>query len=199
MIKVIDMLTEINRVIRAGFPNAKRVYLERIKALETPCLSIEIVNISHDLFNQYISVKTVTLDIIYISSSNSVYEALEAKEKLEALFCHNLKIGDRYPRVTEIETTLVDQDLHFNITYEFYDVAEHYYVGANNNIIKYDINKTSNNNIYLENEVADEDKVQENLKTEDKKSEDQKQDIFDEVLENNTVYVKNICLTYELK
>ena len=71
----------------------------------------------------------------------------------------------------------------------------------NNNIIKYDINKTSDNNIYLENEVADEDKVQENLKTEDKITEDQKQDIFDEidVLENNTVYVKNICLTYELK
>ena len=175
------------------------MYLERIKALETPCLSIEIVNISHDLFNQYISVKTVALDIIYISSSNLVYEALEAKEKLEALFCHNLKIGDRYPRVTEIETTLVDQDLHFNITYEFYDVAEHYYVGANNNIIKYDINKTSNNNIYLENEVADEDKVQENLKAEDKQTEETKQDIFEEVLENNTVYAENICLTYELK
>ena len=42
MIKVIDMLTEINRVVRAGFPNAKRVYLERIKALETPSLSIEM-------------------------------------------------------------------------------------------------------------------------------------------------------------
>lgn len=193
------MLTEINRVVRAGFPNAKRVYLERIKALETPSLSIEIVNISHDLFNQYISVKTVALDIIYISSSNSVYEALEAKEKLEALFCHNLKIGDRYPRVIEIETTLVDQDLHFNITYEFYDATENYYAGAKNNIIKYDINKTSNNNIYLENEVADEDKVQENLKAEDKQTEETKQDIFEDVLENNTVYAENICLTYELK
>ena len=92
----------------------------------------------------------------------------------------------------------MDQDLHFNITYEFYDVAEHYYVGANNNIIKYDINKTSNNNIYLENEVADEEKVQEKLKTEDKQTEETKQDIFDEILENNTVYAENLCLTYKL-
>lgn len=129
MISVQDIYEEIARVLRAIFPNLKRVYQERIQSLDTPAMSIELISYKTPQFSQNIINKKVDLDIIYFSKSNGQREALEVLDMLTSAFSMGLKVKDRFLHVIDTpEYKLVDQDLHFLITFDYQDPLEMVYV-----------------------------------------------------------------------
>ena len=139
MISVQDIYNEIARVLRAIFPNLKRVYQERIQNLDTPAMSIELISYKTPQFSQNIINKKVDLDIIYFSKSNGHREALEVLDMLTSAFSMGLKVSKRDEEGKAINTRflhslgspeykLVDQDLHFLITFDYQDPLEMVYV-----------------------------------------------------------------------
>lgn len=139
MISVQDIYEEIARVLRAIFPNLKRVYQERIEHLETPAMTIELISYRTPQFSQNIINKKVDLDIIYFSKSNGHREALEVLDMLTSVFSMGLKVSKRDEEGKAINTRflhslgspeykLVDQDLHFLITFDYQDPLEMVYV-----------------------------------------------------------------------
>lgn len=129
MISVQDIYEEIARVLRAIFPNLKRVYQERIQNLDTPAMSIELISYKTPQFSQNIINKKVDLDIIYFSKSNGQREALEVLDMLTSAFSMGLKVKDRFLHVMDTpEYKLVDQDLHFLLTFDYQDTLEVVYV-----------------------------------------------------------------------
>lgn len=131
MISVQDIYEEIARVLRAIFPNLKRVYQERIQNLDTPAMTIELISYKTPQFSQNIINKKVDLDIIYFSKSNGQREALEVLDMLTSAFSMGLKVKDRFLHVIDTpEYKLVDQDLHFLLTFDYQDPLEIIYVSA---------------------------------------------------------------------
>ena len=139
MISVQDIYEEIARVLRAIFPNLKRVYQERIKTIDTPAMSVELISYKTPQFSEKIINKKVDLDIIYFSSSNGHKEALEVLDLLTSAFSMGLKVSkkdkegrivnSRFVHVLDTpEHKLIDQDLHFLISFEYQDPLEVIYV-----------------------------------------------------------------------
>nr|DAU82951.1 MAG TPA: tail completion protein [Caudoviricetes sp.] len=129
MVSVQDIYEEIARVLRAIFPNLKRVYQERIQNLDTPAMSIELISYRTPQFSQNIINKKVDLDIIYFSKSNGQREALEVLDMLTSAFSMGLTVKDRFLHVMDTpEYKLVDQDLHFLLTFDYQDTLEVVYV-----------------------------------------------------------------------
>lgn len=131
MISVKDVFIAINETLRALFPGAK-VYKERIKKLDTPSLSVELVSISTPQHSKHIINKKIDLDIIYFAKNNEVGEALEVCDKLMSAFSMGMYVRDytkdkqiwdkRYIHCLQApEYKLVDQDLHFLVKFEFAD------------------------------------------------------------------------------
>lgn len=131
MISVKDVFVAINDTLRALFPGAK-VYKERIKKLDTPSLSVELVSISTPQHSKHIINKKIDLDIIYFAKKNEVGEALEVCDKLMSAFSMGMYVRDytkdkqiydkRYIHCLQApEYKLVDQDLHFLVKFEFAD------------------------------------------------------------------------------
>lgn len=139
MISVQDIYNEVARVLRALFPNLKRVYQERIKTIDTPAMSVELISYKTPQFSGKIINKKVDLDIIYFSSSNGHKEALEVLDLLTSAFSMGLKVSkrddegrivnSRFVHVLDTpEHKLIDQDLHFLISFEYQDPLEVIYV-----------------------------------------------------------------------
>ena len=129
MISVQDIYNEIARVLRAIFPNLKRVYQERIQNLDTPAMSIELISYRTPQFSQNIINKKLDLDIIYFSKSNGQREALEVLDMLTSAFSMGLKVKNRFLHAIDTpEYKLVDQDLHFLLTFDYQDSLEMIYV-----------------------------------------------------------------------
>ena len=129
MVSVQDIYEEIARVLRAIFPNLKRVYQERIQNLDTPAMTIELISYKTPQFSQNIINKKVDLDIIYFSKSNGQREALEVLDMLTSAFSMGLTVKDRFLHVMDTpEYKLVDQDLHFLLTFDYQDTLEVVYV-----------------------------------------------------------------------
>lgn len=131
MVSVKDVFVAINETLRALFPGAK-VYKERIKKLDTPSLSVELVSISTPQHSKHIINKKIDLDIIYFAKNNEVGEALEVCDKLMNAFSMGMYVRDytkdkqiwdkRYIHCLQApEYKLVDQDLHFLVKFEFAD------------------------------------------------------------------------------
>ena len=139
MINLQDIYEEIARVLRAIFPNIKRVYQERIEHLETPAMSVELISYKTPQFSQDIINKKVDLDIIYFSKGNGHREALEVLDMLTSVFSMGLKVSKRDEEGKAISTRflhtlaspeykLVDQDLHFLLTFDYQDSLDVVYV-----------------------------------------------------------------------
>lgn len=82
MVKVMDIMEEIERTLRVMFPRMERVHLERIRTIKEPALSIEIITYHAPVLDPYVMRKMVDVEIIYFSKHNSVAEALAMQDEL---------------------------------------------------------------------------------------------------------------------
>ena len=131
MISVRDVFSSVNDTLRSLFPEA-RIYKERIRKLNTPSLSVELVSFTSPQHSKHIINKKIDLDIIYFSNSNEVGEALSVCDRLMSAFSMGIYVR-KYGKDGEIldkrfihslqspEYKLVDQDLHFMVKFEFAD------------------------------------------------------------------------------
>lgn len=131
MISISDVFSSVNDTLRELFPKA-RVHKERIRNLNTPSLSVEIISFTTPQHSKHIINKKIDLDIIYFSNSNEVGEALEVCDRLMSAFSMGIYVR-KYGKDREIldkrfihclqapEYKLVDQDLHFLVKFEFAD------------------------------------------------------------------------------
>lgn len=150
-IKVQDIYFELGRVLKAIFPYGElSVYEERIANLAVPAMTIELVEYSTPQHSQNIINKRLDLDIIYYSESDTVFEALKMVDPLMGAFSMGLKVYSRdgdgnilrddkgkivYSRFLHClkapDYTLVDQDLHFMVTFDWADSFSPTYVTLN--------------------------------------------------------------------
>lgn len=131
MISISDVFSSVNDTLRELFPKA-RVHKERIRRLNTPSLSVELVSFTTPQHSKHIINKKIDLDIIYFSNSNEVGEALEVCDRLMSAFSMGIYVR-KYGQDRTIldkrfihclqapEYKLVDQDLHFMVKFEFAD------------------------------------------------------------------------------
>lgn len=131
MISISDVFSSVNDTLRELFPKA-RVHKERIRRLNTPSLSVELVSFTTPQHSKHIINKKIDLDIIYFSNSNDVGEALEVCDRLMSAFSMGIYVR-KYGKDRTIldkrfihclqapEYKLVDQDLHFMVKFEFAD------------------------------------------------------------------------------
>lgn len=143
-----DIYFELGRVLEAIYPGSNlKVHEERIADLVTPAVSIELVQFSTPQHSKNIINKRVDLDLIYYSETDTVREALSMVSPLMGAFSMGLKVYERdmdgnilrddkgkmvYSRFIHClrppEYTLVDQDLHFMVTFEWAEAFKPYYV-----------------------------------------------------------------------
>lgn len=122
MIELMDVLDALEQSFRVLFPNVKRVHLERIRANEEPSISVELITYSTPIVSENIIEKQIDLDIIYFSENNKVREGIAFAERLKDLLGLGLKVKDRFIKIAEPpEIKLIEQDLHFLVTFEFAD------------------------------------------------------------------------------
>lgn len=131
MISISDVFSSVNDTLRELFPKA-RVHKERIRRLNTPSLSVELISFTTPQHSKHIINKKIDLDIIYFSNSNEVGEALEVCDRLMSAFSMGIYVR-KYGKDRTIldkrfihclqapEYKLVDQDLHFMVKFEFAD------------------------------------------------------------------------------
>lgn len=154
MVKVMDIMEEIERTLRVMFPRMERVHLERIRAIKEPSLSIEIITYRAPVLDQYVTRKMVDVEIIYFSKNNSVAEALAMQDELTRAFSLGLKVKDRFLHMGEpAEGKLIDQDLHYLMQFDFYDDLNPLIVTRYEHTARPDVGATSIENIIGEKEV----------------------------------------------
>ena len=154
MVKVMDIMEEIERTLRAMFPRMERVHLERIRAIKEPSLSIEIITYRAPVLDQYVTRKMVDVEIIYFSKDNSVAEALAMQDELTRAFSLGLKVKDRFLHMGEpAEGKMIDQDLHYLMQFDFYDELKPLIATRYEHVARPDVGATSIENIIGEKEV----------------------------------------------
>lgn len=144
MIAITDVFTSVNDTIRAIFPTAK-VHKERINKLETPSLSVQLISYRTPQHSKTIINKKIDLDIIYFSKENTVFEALEAMEKLMSAFSMGIFVrkysdGELVDKrfihsLKTPEYKLVDNDLHFLISFDFADEFKRVFLNDDGKIL----------------------------------------------------------------
>lgn len=156
MIELKDIMEEIGRTLKALYPNIKGVTSERIEDMDSisPGFSIELITSRNRAVSENISNKFVDLDIIYFSENNTVLEALEVQEALTRAFSLGLHVKDRFLHTLgEVESKLVDQDLHFLVRYDFADELKPLYVDEDGNLKDIDTGNTNLGNIDEDREI----------------------------------------------
>ncbi|NLY20128.1 MAG: hypothetical protein GXZ08_02440 [Tissierellia bacterium] len=143
--KILNRIAEDLRII---FPDTKKVYLERIKKLETPSFSIEVVSYDPKIFDESIINTVLTLDIVYFSKDNDVITALKAGDMLKRYLGLGLKVEDRFLHSRyEPRITMIEQDLHFIFTLDFHEGYSPFIVNnINNDLINLDSGGTNIDN-----------------------------------------------------
>lgn len=122
MIELMDVLNALEKSFRVLFPNVKRVHLERIQSIKEPAISVELITYSTPIVSENIIEKQIDLDIIYFSENNKVREGIAFADRLKDLLGLGLKVKDRFIKIAEPpEIKLIEQDLHFLVTFEFAD------------------------------------------------------------------------------
>lgn len=154
MVKVMDIMEEIERTLHVMFPRMERVHLERIRAIKEPSLSIEIITYRAPVLDQYVTRKMVDVEIIYFSKHNSVAEALAMQDELTRAFSLGLKVKDRFLHMGEpAEGKMIDQDLHYLMQFDFYDDLNPLIATRYEHTARPDVGATSIDNIIGEKEV----------------------------------------------
>lgn len=154
MVKVMDIMEEVERTLRVMFPRMERVHLERIRAIKEPSLSIEIITYRAPVLDQYVTRKMVDVEIIYFSKHNSVVEALAMQDELTRAFSLGLKVKDRFLHMGEpAEGKMIDQDLHYLMQFDFYDDLNPLIATRYEHTARPDVGATSIDNIIGEKEV----------------------------------------------
>lgn len=156
MIELKDIMEEIGRTLKALYPNIKGVTSERIEDMDSisPGFSIELITSRNRAVSENISNKFVDLDIIYFSEHNTILEALEVQEALTRAFSLGLHVKDRFLHTLgEVESKLVDQDLHFLVRYDFADELKPLYVDEDGNLKDIDTGNTNLGNIDEDREI----------------------------------------------
>lgn len=154
MVKVMDIMEEVERTLRALFPRMERVHLERIRAIKEPSLSIEIITYRAPALDPYVVRKMVDVEIIYFSKNNSVAEALAMQDELTRAFSLGLKVKDRFLHMGEpAEGKLIDQDLHYLMQFDFYDELKPLIATIHGHVARPDVGATSVDSIIDEKEV----------------------------------------------
>lgn len=149
-------MEEIGRTLKALYPNIKGVTSERIEDMDSisPGFSIELITSRNRAVSENISNKFVDLDIIYFSEHNTILEALEVQEALTRAFSLGLHVKDRFLHTLgEVESKLVDQDLHFLVRYDFADELKPLYVDEDGNLKDIDTGNTNLGNIDEDREI----------------------------------------------
>lgn len=165
MIKLVDIFEALEASFRVLFPSLKRVHVERIKKLETPAISMELISYQSPAESPHTVIKQVDIDIIYFSSDNTVLETMRVADRLTNAFSLGLKVKDRYLHVAERpEMKLVEQDLHFLVQYEFADELGNYVI-MDDDVISYDPGSTDMENLPVDDlEEVPEDKQEDDIK-----------------------------------
>lgn len=154
MVKVMDIMEEIERTLRALFPRMERVHLERIRTIKEPSLSIEIITYRAPALDPYVTRKMVDVEIIYFSKHNSVAEALAVQDELTRAFSIGLKVKDRFLHMGEpAEGKLIDQYLHYLMQFDFYDDLKPLIATRYEHVARPDVGSTSIENTIDEKEV----------------------------------------------
>lgn len=119
-----DVMDVLRQTIQAAMPGAKRAYFERLDKANLPALSFELISYSSPQVDSQRVRRSLDLDVVYLSRSNTVGEALEVMGMLGDILPFGLPVKDRFIYPAEgPEMRLVDQDLHMLITYEWLDLG----------------------------------------------------------------------------
>ncbi len=122
--KVSEIFETIGKTLGKEFPKISR-HAERVKTLKPPAFSLELVDYDVSTYEEKTVFKSLTLDLIYYSPKNTVMEGVEMIDRLTALFLPAFAVGERWLKPKLEEARMVDQDLHFILTFPFYDGMEH--------------------------------------------------------------------------
>lgn len=204
MVKVMDIMEEIERTLRALFPRMERVHLERIRTIKEPSLSIEIITYRAPALDPYVTRKMVDVEIIYFSKDNSVAEALAVQDELTRAFSIGLKVKDRFLHMGEpVEGKLIDQDLHYIMQFDFYDDLNPLIATRYEHTARPDVGATNIENI------IDEEQVEPDRWTFDEEKDDENRDPYlpkddpskreEPQLIDKLEYMEVLKMNYEMK
>ncbi|NLY09367.1 MAG: hypothetical protein GXZ11_05650 [Tissierellia bacterium] len=160
MISLQDIFDSISDYLRVMFPGIKKIHMERIRNLQTPALTVELISYNTPKFSANIIEKKVDIEIIFFSKDDSVKEAMVVAEKLSQAFSIGLKVKDRFLHVfEEPETKLIDQDMHFVIRFDFWEEYKPLVPTSGGNEAEFDQGDTNIENIIDERETENVDGV----------------------------------------
>lgn len=155
MVSINDIQEKIARDLKIIFPNIKRVSRESIRELETPCLSIQLVFYNAPVIHSRQVLKTVEMDLIYYAKSDKKSEGYSVMDRFNSWLALGLPVKDRFIKTAEEPTfSFVDNDLHYLITFQYFDDYAGIFVTDNNHIAEFEDDGEGLENI-IEEEGAD--------------------------------------------
>lgn len=179
MVSVNDIQLKIANDLKIIFPNIKRVYRERIRKLKTPSLSIELVFYNASSITPKLNEKLITLDLIYYAESNSIEEGLKVMEKFNNWLSLGLPVKDRFIKVfEEPKFEFVEQDLHYLITFRYFDELNPILVTDDGHIADFDFD----DGLDIDNIIKEEDVDREN---DDGTIDNSGKDVGDKIIDDN--------------
>ncbi len=117
----IDIWIAIGELLKAAFPGVN-VYKERVKKLEAPAFSVELVERSTEVFGGLTRKRRYLFDIVYYSKTGALSENFAVEDRLTRSILPSLKVGPRWVAILEpVRSHYVDEDLHFFVPVSFTD------------------------------------------------------------------------------
>lgn len=116
-----DVVERLAANLKAEFPELKDIYVDDVKHLDEPCISIEVVSHNAELFSASDVFKNLSLDIIYFGVSASKW--LDISERIIALLLPGTQVLDRHiiPR-SRPEMVYREHMGHVLVEYEWMDM-----------------------------------------------------------------------------
>src|SRR5699024_6072652 len=121
----------------------------------TPCLSIQLVFYNAPVIHSRQVLKTIEMDLIYYTKYNKKSEGYSVMDRFNSWLGLGLPVKDRFIKTAEEPTfSFVYNDLHYLITFQYFDDYAGMFVTDNDHIAEFEDDGEGLENI-IEEEGAD--------------------------------------------
>ncbi|MBU3098743.1 MULTISPECIES: phage tail terminator family protein [Clostridium] len=117
MIAIVDIKHSISKML---IPVGITIYGETNEEKMTkPCLSIDIIPLTHTKQNAEVYDKSTLIDIVYLTDESKKIDNYNMIDALQLIFSKTLDVADRHFTILELNFNIVENILHtqFKINY----------------------------------------------------------------------------------
>lgn len=124
MIKLTDLKSAVNTVLKSNFPDHKRYADDIQEGHERPCFFVQLFPVTFDYDTVNYASGRLMFVVNYFSSGRTQLENLKMHDGLKEAFGQSLKVGGRYLHLRNIRSDEADGVLQFKFDIDYMEEQE---------------------------------------------------------------------------